>query len=167
MFLFALYDRMPTTMSTRTMMASRCSRPHRKVPKRKDMPAKRDPIRSRMRLQPSNNIMQCKQTCRRRRQRRRQTLWPPVHPLATSPEARVVCRCWQTTTMSGQMLLTDSFLEIVLLRVKSSNRHQRQRRQQRQCTVPSVRVFQVNRTRDADYNNNYNTVRRTTVHLDQ
>lgn len=168
---------MPTTMSTRTMTASRCSRCHRKVPKRKAMPAKRDPIRNRMMLQPSNSTIRCKLPCQRRlqRQRRQQTLWPAVHRLATSPEVQVVCRCWQTTTMFGQTLLTDSCLGIVV-RAKINNQHRQLRQPQRQCTVPSVKVLtllrmvQVNRTNciEGDYFSKLSscsTVRRTTVHL--
>lgn len=164
-------------MSTRTMMGSHCSRRHRKVPKRKAMPARRDPTRSQMTLQPSNNntIQDSKHPCQRL-QRRQQTLWPPVHRSATSPEAQVVCRCWQTTTMFGQTLLTDSCLGVVLVRAKTK-KHQRRRRLRQQSTVPSVRVplmhrpqmVQVNRTRctDGDCNSSItcSTVRRTTVHL--
>ncbi len=116
-------------MSTRTKR-SRCSRCHRKVPRRRAMPARRDPIRSRRTVLPSSSSssshhhssssstrIMCKHHLRRRR--RRQTLrWPPVHRcLATSPVAQDACQCWQTTTTSGQTLLTDSCCEAMPLLV--------------------------------------------------
>ncbi len=123
-------------MSTRTKR-SRCSRCHRKVPKRRAMPARRDPIRSRPTVLPSSNSNDSSHRnrcstrimCKHHPQRRQLRQTPPsVHRCsATSPVVQVACRCWQTTTTSGQTLLIDSCCEAVLHRPKnnSSNRHRR------------------------------------------